>query len=1015
MRLRSWIAGPVACISMLALSMVVVCDAGASPTLGFESSSVLASNADASNDLLAGSHPFALTTSFKLNTTTNSEGRLLPEGGDLADVVTELPPGVAFDQLAAPLCGEKEFATVNSSTGEDGCPDASAVGVVQIENVTPSTLAERKVSVSPIYDLTPPAGSPALFGFRAGESTVYLTPSIRTGSDYGLTVAMTGIPQDAHVLGSTVTFWGVPGETIHDHERGNCIESHGTCPAGVNARPFLTLPTQCLSAPVASLRADSWQEEGQFTATASDPLGGGPALGACQALDFTPTLLAQVESSTTESPTGLTLHLHMPQSEDPAGLGEAQLQAATVTLPTGMALNLSRANGLVGCPPEGPGGINLASSGPGGCPAASRIGAVRVATPLLAEKLQGGLYLAQQGNLAGGGANPFHSLLAFYLVAEGSGVVLKLPVEAGADPGTGQLTLRLGPDPVTGQAFAPQLALADLELELPGGPQAAIVTPPECGDYTTTGKLAPWNGGAPASPSDELHITEGCTKAFNPSFSAGTANKTANAFSPLTIALARSDGEQGLGSVSATLPEGLLATLGGVELCPEPQASLGTCGPSSLIGKVMASVGVGPEPFTLTGGKVYFTGPYGGGSFGLSVVMPVLAGPFNLGPEGRPLVIRAAIDVNRRTGQVSFVTDSGGSHSIPSILEGFLPQLKAVEVVIDRPEFTFNPSNCAPMAFTGAVTSTQGTKAGVSTPFQSTSCSTLPFGPKLTASTTGHPSRKNGIGFNVKIVEGFAHESNAEMVKVELPKQLPSRLSTLKEACPVGVFEANPAACPPGSNVGTASAVTSALPVPLAGPVYLVSHGGAQFPEVVQVLQGYGVTIQMNGETFISKAGITSSTFSNIPDAPIPSFELHLPAGPSSALAAHGNICTGNLRIPTKIVSYNGLVVKESPKIAVGGCPPAIKVLRHGFHGRFATIVVSVPSAGRLMASGRGFSRRAKTFAKAGAVTLKLALSKNERRLLAHIRSHRLKLAIQLKFTPNHGARLSAQVKLVAH
>ncbi len=1014
MRLGSRIVGPVACVSIFALSMVMVGNAGASPTLGFESSSVLASNADASSDLLAGSHPFALTTSFKLNTTTNSEGRLLSEGGDLADVVAELPPGVAFDPLATPLCGEKEFAKVNSSTGEDGCPDASAVGVVQIENVTPSTLAERKVSASPIYDLTPPTRSPALFGFRAGGSAIYLTPSIRTGSDYGLTVAMTGIPQDAHVLGSTVTFWGVPGETAHDHERGDCVESHGTCSAGVTAaKPFLTLPTQCLVAPVASLRADSWQEQGQFTATASDPLSGALALSACQALDFTPALLVQAESSMTESPTGLTLHLHMPQSEDPTGLGEAQLQGATVTLPSGMALNLSRASGLVGCPLEGPEGINLSSSEPGNCPANSRVGTVRVATPFLTEDIQGGLYLAQQGNLAGGGANPFHSLLAFYLVAEGSGVVLKLPVEASVDPETGQLTLRLGGDPITEQAFAPQLALADLELEFVGGPQAAIVTSPTCGSYTTTSSLTPWNGGALAGPTDELQVTEGCVKAFNPSFSAGTPNKMANAYSPLTIAILRHDGEQGLKSVSATLPEGLLATLGGVELCPEPQASLGACGPSSLVGEATASVGVGPEPFALTGGKVYFTGPYGGGPFGLSLVIPVLAGPFNLGPEGRLLVIRAAIDINRRTGQATFVTDASGSHSIPSSLEGLPPQLKAIDVVIDRPEFTFNPSGCAPTVITGAVTSTQATVSGISTPFQSTGCSALPFAPKLTASTTGHPSRKNGIGFNVKIIAGFAHESNAQMVKVELPKQLPSRLSTLKEACPVAVFEDNPAACPAGSNVGTASAVTSVLPAPVAGPVYLVSHGGAQFPEVVMVLQGYGVTIQVNGETFISKTGITSSTFSNIPDAPILSFELHLPAGPSSALAAHGNICTGNLRIPTKIVAYNGLVVKESPAITVGGCPPVIKVLHHGFHGRFGTIVVSVPSAGRLVANGRGFSRRSKTFAKAGTATVKLALSRNERHLLAHKRSHRLKLAIQLKFTPNHGARLSARVKLV--
>src|SRR6202035_4241277 len=240
MRLRSWIAGPVVCLSMSTLSMAGVCDAQASPTLGFESSSTVASNADASIDLLAGSHPFAFTTNFKLNTTTNSEGRLVSEGGDLEDVVAELPPGVVFDPLAASLCSAQEFATINSGAGEDGCSNASAVGVIQIENVTSSTLAERKVLTSPIYDLAP-AGSLALFGFKLAGASVYLTPSIRTGSDYGLTVAMTGIPQDAHVLGSTVTFWGVPGEAAHDSERGDCIQSHGACTANVSAKPLITL------------------------------------------------------------------------------------------------------------------------------------------------------------------------------------------------------------------------------------------------------------------------------------------------------------------------------------------------------------------------------------------------------------------------------------------------------------------------------------------------------------------------------------------------------------------------------------------------------------------------------------------------------------------------------------------------------------------------------------------------------------------------------------------------------
>jgi hypothetical protein len=153
-----------------------------------------------------------------------------------------------------------------------------------------------------------------------------------------------------------------------------------------------------------------------------------------------------------------------------------------------------------------------------------------------------------------------------------------------------------------------------------------------------------------------------------------------------------------------------------------------------------------------------------------------------------------------------------------------------------------------------------------------------------------------------------------------LPKQLPSRLKTLQKACPAATFEANPANCPAASVVGSAKAVTPILPVPLEGPAYFVSHGGEAFPSLIVVLQGYGVTVDLVGATFINKHGITSSTFKTVPDVPVGTFTLTLPEGPNSALAATGNLCNAKLKIPTEFVAQNGAVLDKSTKITVTGC-----------------------------------------------------------------------------------------------
>jgi hypothetical protein len=243
------------------------------------------------------------------------------------------------------------------------------------------------------------------------------------------------------------------------------------------------------------------------------------------------------------------------------------------------------------------------------------------------------------------------------------------------------------------------------------------------------------------------------------------------------------------------------------------------------------------------------------------------------------------------------------------------------------------------LKITGSIQSDEGASSPVEVPFQVANCAVLAFKPGFAVSTSGKTSKADGASLSVKLTypkAPFGSQANVKSVKVDLPKQLPSRLTTLQKACTAAQFEANPAGCPSASIVGHATAITPLIPVALTGPAYFVSYGGAKFPELVIVLQGYGVTLDLHGETFISKAGITSSTFRTIPDAPVGSFELTLPEGKYSALAANGNLCGKKLAMPTAFVGQNGMEIHESTKIAVTGCPKAKKKVKKKVkaHGR---------------------------------------------------------------------------------
>jgi len=915
----------------------------------------------------AGAHPFQQTTSITLNQTADSS----PPGSGAGvahvnpaalpkDVDIKWPAGLIGNPTPITQCTDAQFFTPTEQGAANECPPQSAIGVATVLINEPSTTGVAEITV-PLFNLVPRVGEPARVGFNVteGNAPVTIDTSLRTGGDYGITVSVDNITQTAAFLSSKVTVWGVPGDHRHDRQRGSAclLESRGftiepplsPCGAseGQNPPPFLSLPTSCQAPLQTSVEIDSWAQVGAFQ---SFPGAFTPteALVGCNRLPFSAEIKVAPDGQQASTPTGLTVDVHVPQEEDlnSAGLASSNIKDINVVLPEGVVLNPAAADGLQACSESQIGYLPGESSPPGElhfteklpepllqganfCPDAAKVGTAKITTPLLpkGDSLEGAVYLAAPAPNGEEGQNPFRTLVAMYIVAKDpvSGALVKLPGRVGLNQDTGRIESSFENNP--------QLAFEDAELHFFGGARAPLSTPALCrrpGEegYNTLATFTPWSGTPPIKSSSEFSITSGpnggpcpnppgvqspTTLPFAPTLAVGSPNINAGSFSALTTTISREDGNQDINNVQLRFAPGMSGILAGIPLCPEAQANAGTCSEASKIGETIVSVGLGGDPFTVTGGKVYLTEKYQGAPFGLSIVNPADAGPFHLGK----VIVRAKIEVDPLTAALTVTTGT-----IPHILDGIPLQIKHVNVNVNREGFTFNPTNCNPQSISGTIGSVQGASASVSSPFQVTNCANLKFAPDFKVSTAGKTSKANGASLQVKLTYPKAPAgtyANVAKVKVSLPKQLPSRLTTLQKACTAATFEKNPAGCPKESIVGQAKVITPLLPVPLTGPAYFVSHGGEAFPDLTIVLQGYGVTVELIGSTSI-KNGVTTSTFKATPDVPFNSFELTLPQGKFSALAANANLCASKLAMPTEFVSQAGTVLKRSTPIAVTGC-----------------------------------------------------------------------------------------------
>jgi hypothetical protein len=314
--------------------------------------------------------------------------------------------------------------------------------------------------------------------------------------------------------------------------------------------------------------------------------------------------------------------------------------------------------------------------------------------------------------------------------------------------------------------------------------------------------------------------------------------------------------------------------------------------------------------------------------------------------------------------------------------------------------------------------------------FNSATCAAEPFHPVFTSATSANTSRQNGASLTVRYTQR-AGEANIRKVETQLPVALPSRLTTLQKACTESQFASDPNGCPVASRVGTVAARSPLLPAPLTGTAILVSHGGREFPDLDFLLQSGEIKVRVNGHTEI-KNGITYSRFETVPDAPVESFEVNLPEGPNSLLAANGSFCSeafatktrvplrhnghvvrkhgqivyrtetvnheapANLVMPTTIIGQNGAKLTQNTKIAVEGCAssaPAVKVDKVRVSGNALLLTLTTSAKGTVTVTGKGLKRLHRTLA-AGPHTLRIVLTKAGRTLKRHHRTITVKVAL---------------------
>jgi hypothetical protein len=904
----------------------------------------------------AGAHPNWGFTQFIIK---NEEPGETPVD-ELKTVRVDLPVGLSVNPGATVRCPLATF-----EAGASGCPVGSEVGKSQVTVSlpplgipSPPTAPATEV---PVYNVEPKPGESARFGLELASNEVFLEGDVAWAGDYheGFTIHVpAALPEE---LGGLLGLLG--------GEKGLILKNRLVFNGRSGDGTFITTPTTCFGPAYAPdwlpgqqpsgasghiystfLRADSvGKPDPEFPNNStpfespippkSETSGPGTEPQDCDTIPYEPTIGVDPGNAQTNSPAAADVNIEAPHLlpdflKEENEQDTSHTKAATVTLPQGMGINPSAANGLQVCTDAQ---FGKGTTNPVACPAQSIIGHVTIESPPLEDKLkpqpeealEGNVYVGKQLSRDPTSGNEYRIFIEGK--SDRYGISVRLIGNVRADPQTGQLSTTI--------AEAPQVPFASFDLSFTGGPRAVLATPPTCGPNQTTTTMTPWSGNPPAHPSDTFTMSSApgggkCAKTmaerpFAPGFGAGPASAKAGAFSPLSIHIARPDGQQELKGADITLPPGMTGKLRGIPYCSEAaiaaastragteEQSSSSCPAASQVGTASVAVGVGPAPYKINDGKVFLSGPYSGAPLSLAVVTPATAGPFDLGT----VVVRVALFVDPETAQIRAVSDP-----FPHVFGGSQLNVRSVDLTMDRPNFTLNPTSCEPLMTSGALAGGGGDPTNpasfsafaVSAPFQTTECDALKFRPKLVTKLLGGRKAMKRSSHPALRAVLIAREGDANIHRAAVTLSHSEFLDQGHIGTICTRVQLAAAQCPARSVYGFARAESPLLDEELKGPVYLVSSDH-ELPDLLADMHGQ-VNIRLRGVISAAKERI-KTVFATVPDVPVSKFTLNMKGGKKSLLENSRNLCARRNFSFLNFEAQNGkrLKVKRLP-LRTPGC-----------------------------------------------------------------------------------------------